>query len=132
MRANRIPARCLAGRFADSESAIPARIGGAPGQMHVRAEFFAKGVGWVPVDPSGGVQHDKRTHSLTWFGHDAGDLIVFHIDPGFVIKLRGDLVRESEWLQAPAWMACGSGAFTDGVILTNWVVTPTPLAPRMR
>ena len=34
------------------------------------AEFFADGVGWVPVDPS-----------LGHFGGDAGNFLTFHVDP---------------------------------------------------
>src|SRR5262249_51836323 len=63
LRANQIPARILVGRCA--ESARPRN-----NQTHVKTEFFAKGVGWVPADPAFGV-----------FGEDEGDFLTFHIDP---------------------------------------------------
>ncbi|MEI8375074.1 MAG: transglutaminase domain-containing protein [Planctomycetota bacterium] len=72
MRANRVPARLLAGRWAKSQK--PGDRIGVYGQWHVKAEFFARGVGWVPVDASGAVG-DTRGGDFVFFGNDPGDAI---------------------------------------------------------
>ena len=84
LRANQIPARALPGRLAQSEKPPP-RAGDPPDiPRHVRAEFFAKGMGWVPVDPALGTS-DPGRGEFSWFGNDPGDLIVMHIDPDFLV-----------------------------------------------
>jgi len=67
MRANGIPARLIGGRWADSQK-------GDDGKYHVKSEFFAKGVGWVPVDSSGAMT-DASGNEYARLGHDAGDFI---------------------------------------------------------
>jgi hypothetical protein len=99
-RANNIPARVLAGRWA--QSADPTvKVGGAPYyQVHVKAEFFAKGVGWVPVDPSSAKQYDKK-EGLRYFGNDAGDFLTMHVDTDLVVDT-GQLSSDKKsvpWLQ---------------------------------
>jgi transglutaminase-like putative cysteine protease len=43
----------------------------------VKAEFFAEGIGWVPVDISSAItQHDVSAS----FGRDNGDFIVMNFD----------------------------------------------------
>ena len=41
-------------------------------QEHIKAEFYAQGVGWVPVDLSSAVLHDTSDAKLRYFGNDAG------------------------------------------------------------
>lgn len=62
MRANRVPARVLYGRLLRQSLADADEI-------HCYAEFYADGIGWVPVDI-------PRKH----FGQDLGDFLVLHID----------------------------------------------------
>ena len=83
LRANNVPARALPGRIAESEKVFKP---GEPidGQRHVRSEFFAKGIGWVPVDVAFAAGDPGRGF-YGWFGHDPGDLIVMHIDPDVVM-----------------------------------------------
>jgi hypothetical protein len=69
MRANGVPARLLGGRWAVSQD-------GADIRSHVKAEFFAQGVGWAPVDMSAGVG-DTNGAEFAHFGHDGGDFIAF-------------------------------------------------------
>ena len=72
MRANQIPARSLFGRWAMNQD-------GDYGQFHVIAEFYASGVGWVPVDISSAILHSPSAPE-EHFGRDSGRFIVFHID----------------------------------------------------
>ena len=63
LRANRIPSRGLPGRGIND------------GGTHVKAEFFAEGVGWVPVEVAGGVS-DKHSPLTNYFGKDHADMFV--------------------------------------------------------
>ena len=47
---------------------------------HVRAEFFASGIGWIPVDCAAAV-NDKFGGDLDYFGNDPGDHITLTYDP---------------------------------------------------
>lgn len=78
MRANGIPARWLLGNWAGSAS---------PPQNphHVMAEFYAEGVGWVPVDAAAAIGHfpDNREVMLErCFGTDGGNFITTQVDHG--------------------------------------------------
>jgi transglutaminase-like putative cysteine protease len=79
LRANRVPARLLQGRWALSEEP-----GGSPGQTHVKSEFFARGVGWVPVDMSAGVT-DQAGPDFAHFGDDPGDHVVMSYGKDYVL-----------------------------------------------
>jgi hypothetical protein len=66
-----IPARVLVGRWAKSAEVDEKLAGKKYFQSHVKAEFFAQGVGWVPVDLAMAVVHDKRSDGLNYFGNDS-------------------------------------------------------------
>jgi hypothetical protein len=85
LRAGGVPARAVAGRHAESEkpSAQPGSLLGS--QRHVRAEFFARGVGWVPVEVNNAVVDDRRG-DCAYFGNDAGDFVVLHVDTDLVVE----------------------------------------------
>src|SRR5579883_289706 len=74
LRANGIPARVLLGRWAQSGAPPDKITGEIYGQWHVKAEFFAKGVGWVPLDMAAAVT-DKDRGEFAHFGNDPGDFI---------------------------------------------------------
>jgi transglutaminase-like putative cysteine protease len=82
MRANRVPARSLCGRWAASE--VPPKKKGEMGdiKIHVKAEFFARGVGWAPVDMAGALG-DERAFGC--FGNDLGDFVVMHLDADMLV-----------------------------------------------
>src|SRR5262249_24619132 len=85
LRANNIPARVLAGRWAQSANPNE-KVGDVPYyQWHVKAEFFARGVGWGPVDPASAKLHDKSKEGLRYFGNDAGDFLTMHVDTDLLI-----------------------------------------------
>lgn len=82
MRDNGVPARKLIGRFADSgkmhdlKSAKP----GSEGKEHVKAEFFIRGVGWVPVDTAAAVASPNAS-DFAFIGDDPGNFITLSHDP---------------------------------------------------
>ena len=59
MRASGIPARALVGHWVNLKSEIH--------QPHVKTEFFADGVGWIPVDPGSS------------FGTEEGNFLTLHL-----------------------------------------------------
>jgi hypothetical protein len=85
LRAGGVPARAVAGRHAASEKPPAPRSGAGGSQRHVCAEFFAAGVGWVPVDVNFAVVDDRRG-DFAYFGNDAGKFLVMHVDTDLVIE----------------------------------------------
>ena len=66
LRANGIPARCLSGRNLK------------PDEPHVRLDFYADGVGWVPGDPSVAIAEESADAG---FGREPTDMVIMHFDP---------------------------------------------------
>ena len=122
LRAHGIPARSLYGRWAESADPDVKLNGTRYYQWHVKAEFFAAGVGWVPADLSGAILHDKTPAGLEYFGHDKGDFLTFHIDPNISIdtKLSGKNVLNS--LQRPAFWVHGKGSYDPHTEVEDWKV----------
>ena len=116
MRANGVPARLLVGRLAKPREPGSDRTQLGYDRPHVRAEFYAAGVGWVPVDPAY-AQADKRAPVTDFIGHDPGDLLVLHADADLQLPYP-DKVREVELLQ------CGPSVWVQG--RGNFDVTPGP------
>jgi transglutaminase-like putative cysteine protease len=118
MRANGVPARQLAGHNAVSGKR---GVTAADLQYHVRSEFFADGVGWVPVDVSFGVVGGRTDGH---FGDDPGNHLTQHVDPDLVFDLklyRGAKPVEMSWLQGLGhwYIGEGSGALQ---IVEDWQV----------
>lgn len=141
MRANGVPARVLVGRWARSTRPNaprprppgPKPPGGADendsdanrgpaNQGHVKAEFFAEGVGWAPVDLSEAVQHGGRGVGRSHFGVDRGDFIVLHVDTDFELKTKEMPKREWRALQTPAFWVVGEGKIDDAKSTEDWQV----------
>jgi hypothetical protein len=121
LRANDIPARTLVGRWA--ESAKPKdRIEDLPYfQTHVKAEFFARGIGWVPVDIALGLK-DQRGDGLYFFGNDDGNFLTMHVDP----HLRLDTIhfgkKDLEFMQGLAYWVVGRGSVDPTHTHEKWEV----------
>jgi transglutaminase-like putative cysteine protease len=77
LRANGIPARCLSGRNVK------------PDEPHIRLDFYADGVGWVPGDPSVAIAEESADAG---FGHELTDMVIMHFD---LIRFQ----RLYHWLQ---------------------------------
>lgn len=124
MRANEIPARTLYGRWAESAEK-EAKIGGVEYfQWHVKAEFFAAGIGWVPVDMAGAILHDKSREGLAYFGVDPGDFIAFHIDPNLTLDTGLFGLKPIHNLQTPAFWVSGTGSTNPSRTTEDWKVKP--------
>jgi transglutaminase-like putative cysteine protease len=121
LRANGVPARLVAGRWAFS--ADPKS--GDPYQYHVKAEFFAQGVGWVPADLSSGL-NDKSPGGLAYFGHESGDFLVLHFDHGLILDTVHFGKQTLTWLQLPAIWATGTGSFDSSSDTQDWQVKNVP------
>jgi hypothetical protein len=110
LRANGIPARVLVGRMAES-----AKKDGRLNHLrhHVRAEFHAEGIGWVPVDLSEGL-----------FGHDPGDFLVLHVDYDLIFDV-GVLGKKTVLLvqQVVSW-STGTGSYEGSSTTHDWHVLP--------
>jgi len=77
LRANGIPARCLSGRNLK------------PDGPHVRLDFYAEGVGWVPGDPSRAIAARSADEG---FGNEPTDMVIMHFD---LIRFQ----HQYHWLQ---------------------------------
>jgi transglutaminase-like putative cysteine protease len=122
MRASGVPARALVGRWARSDD--PAEtLGGEPyHQWHVKGEFFAKGIGWVPVDLASGVLHDKSAEGLRFFGDDAGDFLTFHLDTDLDVDTIHFGRKTVQNLQTPAYWVTGKGSADKPIVTEEWQV----------
>lgn len=126
MRANDIPARVLAGRWA--KSSVPdAQVNGVVyNQQHVKAEFFVTGLGWVPVDLSSAVVHDKTDAGLEYFGHDRGDFVVMHVDPDFTVDTVHFGEKSFTFMQGFHYWVTGSGKLDGETMKLRWTVNVDP------
>lgn len=129
LRAHDIPARVLIGRWA--KSAEPGARLGNNGyyQSHVKAEFYADGVGWVPVDPSMAVVYDRNPDGVRYFGNDDGDFLTLHVDPDLVL---GTLHFGPQSMfcsngPLPFWVS-GSGSLDNRKVRQEWQVEERPLS----
>jgi len=118
MRANKIPARLLVGRWLKND-AEPDAASNDYGQVHVKSEFYAQNVGWVPVEMSLAVS-DKNADPLKNFGRFAGIFVTFHIDPDLLIDSIFFGQSEQPWLQAPAFWVTGDGNLNNLKVEKVW------------
>src|SRR5207244_13017163 len=78
LRGNDIPARTLVGRWAQSSKAKDI-VGDSPYyQTHVKAEFFAEGIGWVPADPASALS-EKQGDRMRCLGRDPGNFLTMPV-----------------------------------------------------
>jgi hypothetical protein len=122
LRANGIPARTLYGRWAISAKPDDVTNGVPYHQTHVQAEFFARGVGWVPVDPACAIVHDRSKDGLKFFGHSPGDFLTLHVDPNLRLDTVHFGVQDVHCLQSAAFWVNGSGSFGGERIRQDWKV----------
>jgi transglutaminase-like putative cysteine protease len=123
LRSQGIPARTLAGRWAVSAKPDE-KIGEVKyHQEHIKAEFFAQGVGWVPVDLSSAILHDRSPGKLEYFGKDPGDFLTLHFDNDLALDTLYFGIRPMALLQRPSYWVRGSGTLDNAVIRESWNVT---------
>ncbi len=122
LRANGIPARQLVGRWALSAKKDELLYGKPWQQEHVKAEFFAAGIGWIPVDISAAIDFDKVPGSLDRFANDPGDFLTFHIDAELTLDVPKVGRRTALYLQEPAVYGLGPGSFEGQIKRSEWTV----------
>lgn len=126
LRANGIPARLLAGRWAKSSVPDAQLNGVAYNQQHVKAEFYVDDLGWVPVDLSSAVLHDKTPEGLQYFGHDRGDFLVVHVDPDFVVDTIHFGEKQTTFMQGFNYWVTGRGKLDEKSLKMKWTVEVVP------
>jgi hypothetical protein len=122
LRSQGVPARTLAGRWAISADPNEKLNGHAYYQYHVKAEFFATGVGWVPVDMASAILHDRSREGLYYFGYDPGDFLTQHIDGNLEIDSIHFGKQPIVVLQRPTFWVIGTGKLDDLKVAENWTV----------
>ncbi|QDU23062.1 transglutaminase-like domain-containing protein [Urbifossiella limnaea] len=122
LRANGIPARTLYGRWATSAAQDAKLSGVAYYQWHVKAEFYAAGVGWVPADPGAAVEHDRTPDGLRYFGTDAGDFLTLHVESALGVEAGPFGAQTIANLQTPAWWVSGGGRAEPRRATEGWTV----------
>jgi hypothetical protein len=125
LRANGIPARLLSGRWARPSE--PGR--NAADEPHVKAEFFATGVGWVPADIGSAVHSEKPPDGLDDFGRENGDFLTLHVDTEIEIDTIYFGRKTIEWLQAPSIWVTGTGTFEGLTTPVTSKIRVEPLDP---
>jgi transglutaminase-like putative cysteine protease len=113
LRANGVPARALAGWWVDGRT-------GTPSGAHVKAEFYALGVGWVPADPCSGMLFDRTPAGLQFFGNDPGDFLTVHVDTDLVLDSIHFGKQPAEFLQTPIFWVSGSGTLDGLTTQSAW------------
>ena len=122
LRANGIPARALYGRWARSAKADD-KIGEMEYyQWHVKAEFYAKDVGWVPADLSVSILSDKSAEGLDYFGRDPGDFLTMHVDANFELDTVTFGKQPVHNLQYPTFWVSGAGKLDRRTEKESWTV----------
>jgi hypothetical protein len=120
LRANAVPARLLQGRWAVSEG--PGKTYGERyGKFHVKSEFFARGIGWVPVDLAAASQ-DRTRGELAYFGNDSGDFLDMNVDQDIVLESTFGDSRIVFGMQRIAYWWRGSGSAKGERVGEHWRV----------
>ena len=121
LRAGGIPARVLFGRWAKSAKAGATLDRASYHQQHIKSEFFAEGIGWVPTDLPR--RHRRQdTQGLHFFGNDGGDFLTVHVDPDLEFDSGLFGTRTLPYLQSFHYYARGSGKFNNLKCDINWQV----------
>ena len=121
LRTSKIPARMLAGRWAQSDKRGDKLEGLEYHQWHVKSEFFAEGIGWVPVDMSAAVTQ-RGGKEFAHFGHDPGDFVVFHLDTDLQVDTIHFGKHVLTWLQSPMSWVTGDGKLEPTRTTQEWQV----------
>lgn len=113
LRSNHVPVRLLGGRWAESQTAKSRKV-------HVKAEFFARGIGWVPVDASSALSHANGEN--LFFGNDPGDHLTMMIDADVLVDSFVSGPKPIRYVQALHYWWRGSGNGKDTRFEEQWLV----------
>jgi len=126
LRANKVPVRLVLGHLAKSEAPDPPPKGKVAHCCHTKAEFYAKDIGWVPVDLSSAVEYDKTPEGLRYFGHDKGEFITMHLDYDVEYDAGPRGVKTTRHLQNVRFHVGGNGDANSAKIEHKWQVETLP------
>ena len=118
MRANAVPARVLYGIF-------------ATGATHSIAEFYAVGIGWVPVEVAGAVS--SKRPSTNFVGQTPGNYLTLHADPDLELDTIHLGKHKWPWLNVNGMLnwSFGKGKYEGQVANASWKFeTSLPAAER--
>ncbi len=121
LRANGIPTRILAGRVVIRE--------GKPikeSWLHAKVEFYAQGIGWVPVDMAGALRSGKPVDGLEFFGVDSAEFLTTHTDTDIIINTYFGR-KTIEWLPDATPWVIGSGTLDNSQIKCGLITEVEPL-----
>lgn len=118
LRANGIPARSLVGRWQKTNN-NPDSAENMFGECHVKSEFFAENVGWIPMEISGAVS-SPGVDQLQFFGRFAGDFITLHLDTDLILNSIWFGISKVRNMQSPLFWVTGSGTVSGNSTETTW------------
>jgi hypothetical protein len=122
MRAGGVPATVLCGRMAKS-SDDPSDHGGC----HVKAQFYASGIGWVPVEMSGATC-DRSAPYWVYFGRTYGDFLTLSVDNDQELDSGRDGIEEQRGMQGIRfWVWGDQDSGVQMLSSTNWSVQALPM-----
>jgi transglutaminase-like putative cysteine protease len=113
LRANKIPARWVVGRWV-----VPDKDDEP--QYHVKFEFYAKGIGWVPCDGSGAVTWKGKAAAA--FGRARGTFFVMHVESPLEVKSFHWGLKQVLFMQGAVWWVKGRGSLDGNVSSERWIV----------
>ncbi len=138
LRAGDIPAVALCGRIARSAEAESSEA--APslslGNVHVKSQFYASGIGWVPVEMSGAV-YDRMAPEREYFGRTSGDFLTLSVGNDLQLSLGNGTVVSQRGLQGVRFWVWGTPVSEDATktastpsmhATTSWSVRQLPIS----
>ncbi len=108
--------------LAKSEDPNPRPAGRVSHQCHAKGEFYAKDVGWVPVDLSGAVEFDKTPDGLLFFGHEKGNFLTLQLDYDLSYDSGLTGMKTARHLQNARFHVKGEGNLNSVKIDHSWQV----------
>ncbi len=120
LRANGVPAVTLPGHMA--YTATPKDLA----NCHVKSIFYATGIGWVPVEMSGGAS-DKTAPAENYFGCEGGNFIALAMDTDEYCDSGIWGIKKYPDLQDFAYWFSGGGDFSAHIRTITWRVASTPV-----
>lgn len=135
-RANDIPARVLVGRVAKSsllspDSKQPVATIDGPHRAHIVCEFYAAGIGWIPIDAAAAVQRGLSNRGEAVFGR-LNSFIALHVDTDFELDSKHLGWESVPYLQIPPFWAHVSVRNAEMSFEENWTVKQLDLRTETR
>lgn len=121
-RANKIPARALAGQWFKTRELADGTLDLTGRQAHVIAEFFDPQIGWIPEDISSTFLRVPGHADLNYFGRDPGYFFAWHTDADFHFDTPRKANYHAQWIQNPAPWFSEEADEADDTISHHWTL----------